>query len=85
MDEMQQYEVRNLIESITYVDKNQWEMCRASMYLQAQMNSKKQLKPSDILKFKWDEDDEEQNQSISNADIERLKIKAKQYIENTNE
>jgi len=42
------------------------------------VNSKKQLKLQDILKFPWEEGKIASSQSISDDDIKRLKAKAKQ-------
>lgn len=52
-------------------------------YIIAQCNSTKKLNPADIMKFYWDKT-EEDDTSISNADIERLKEKAKQYMNKIN-
>ena len=43
------------------------------MYQNIQINSKKTINIKDIIKFKWDLDQDEQSQEISNNDIERLK------------
>ena len=73
---MQEYEVNCLLQNIPFADKNGWEQCRFNVYSVAQMFSKKQLKPSDILKFEWDNTDvigeESNNHDISNEDIKRL-------------
>ena len=46
------------------------------MYVIAQVNSRKQLKVTDILKLPWD-GDSVHNTTISDKDIARLKNKAK--------
>lgn len=76
MDEMQEYEVSELLDGIPYLDKNDWERSRYSIYTNIQMNSKKKLKPTDILKFSWDNEDNDTTTSITNADIERLNKKS---------
>lgn len=73
---MQEYEVNTIINNLQYLDKNEWERHRHSLYSQIQMNSKTQISPKDIMKFAWDE--ETHANSISEADIERLKQKSKQ-------
>lgn len=75
MDEMQDYEVSTLVESLEYADRNFWEMTRLLMYQNIQINSKKTINIKDIIKFKWDESivDQEQTQEISSDDVERLK------------
>ena len=58
--------------------KDSWEQARMQAYILAQCNSTKKLKPSDIMKFYWDKEEAEVT-SISNADVERLREKAKQF------
>lgn len=74
MDQMEMYEVKAVMEYEYYAYKENWEQARLISYLIAQTNSTKQLKVTDILKFKWDENDADT--SISNADVDRLKEKA---------
>ena len=59
---------------------NSWEQCRFISYVLAQINSTKKLKPTDILSFTWDKEEDNKNTMITNEDIERLKNKAKQYL-----
>ena len=59
---------------------NSWEQCRFISYIIAQVNSTKKLKPTDILSFTWDKEEDNKNTMITNEDIERLKNKAKQYL-----
>lgn len=76
MDEMQDYEVSYMVESIEYSDRNLWEMTRLIMYQNIQMNSKKTIDIKNVIKFKWDIEQEEVTQEISNSEIERLKARA---------
>ncbi len=49
-------------------------------YIIAQVNSRKKLNPTDIIKFAWDNEEEMNKEtSMSNEDIERLRKKAKEY------
>lgn len=75
MDELELYEVNDIIECLPYLDKNEWERNRGIMYSVFQSQCTKQLKPSDIIKFPWDT--VEGDTSISNDEIERLKNKSK--------
>lgn len=75
---MQMYELEPLISNIHKKNKESWEQTRLLAYITAQVNSTKKLKPTDIISFSWD--DETGDTAISNEDIERLKNKAKQYI-----
>lgn len=52
-------------------------------YIIAQTNSTKQLSPTDIMKFDWDEA-KEKDTSISKDDIARLQAKANQFINTQN-
>ena len=72
---MQFYEIPVLVKGLNNKHKESWEQTRFISYITAQVNSTKQLKPTDILKFSWDEDTKETY--ISNEDVERLKNKAK--------
>lgn len=78
-DRMQEYEVDFLLKSIPYADVNLWEQTRFNVYSIAQMFSKKQLKPSDILKFEWDHKTEDkENHNITDEEIKRLTELSKQ-------
>lgn len=73
---MQEYEVNTIIENISYLDKASWEQCRFQIYSNIQMNTKKKLNLTDILKFAWDDESENKSTTISSQDIERLKKKS---------
>lgn len=83
-DEMQHYELNDIIDCLPYSDKNLWESNRINGYIIAQSNSKKKLSATDIIKFPWDEVELEKNIEISNEDIQRLKEKSKTIKINTN-
>lgn len=67
---------------IQYADTNEWEMTRWLMYVVAQVNSRKKLDLNNILKFPWEKEESEDNTSISNDDIVKLKKLAKDYVKN---
>ncbi|WP_019539799.1 hypothetical protein [Proteiniphilum acetatigenes] len=73
---MEFYEIPVIVEGINRKYKESWEQTRFISYITAQVNSSKQLKPTDILKFAWDVDTKETY--ISKDDIERLKNKSKE-------
>lgn len=79
LDEMQVYEVNTIIENLPYLDRTSWEQSRFQIYSSVQINSKKKINPTDIMKFAWDNDKEDI--TISNDDIERLKEKSKQIYQ----
>ena len=78
---MQMYELQPIISNIHKRNKEHWEQTRLLAYITAQVNSTKKLKPSDIITFSWD-NTTTGNTTISNEDVQRLKNKAKQYINN---
>ena len=82
-DQMSFYEVNDLMEGIDYVDRVSWEQTRVLGYLSMAPHCKK-LDMKKILPFKWDEDDNNTSQekkvtSISNEDIEKLKLESEKY------
>lgn len=77
---MEMYEVKAVMEYEYYSHKDDWEQARLIAYMTAQVNSTKQLKVTDILKFYWEKENVAADNSISNADVERLRKKAQQYI-----
>ena len=82
-DQMSFYEVNDLMEGIDYADRVSWEQTRVLGYLSMAPHCKK-LDMKKILPFKWDEDDnntsqEEKVTSISNEDIEKLKLESEKY------
>ena len=74
MDQLQDWEVYDLYNMLQYADTNSWEQTRWLMYVIAQVNSRKQLKVTDILNFSWDQT--QKNITITDDDIKRLKAKA---------
>lgn len=74
---MQLYEVSTIIQNIYLTTKDSWEQARLVAYIIAQANSKKKLKPTDIISFGWEEQEKKHITSISTEDIERLQEQAK--------
>lgn len=81
LDNMQLYEAKALLKYSDYSSRDSWEQSRLVAYLIAQTNSTKKMKPSDIIKFSWDN---EEHTGISNDEIERLRNKAKAYEQDKN-
>ena len=75
MDDMQDWEVQDIYSNLQYADASSWEQTRWLMYVVAQVNSRKQLKVTDILKLPWDGGSIET--TISHENITRLKEKAR--------
>lgn len=73
---MKPYEVNLLLQNIEYSDKSSWEQTRMQMYITAQVNSSKKLKPTDILSLPWDNENNNKVTKISNEDKQRLRKKS---------
>ncbi len=82
LKELQPWEITNLIEAIPYADRNQWEQTRLKIFSTASMFSKNQLTVTDIMRFKWDEEQGEPQTDITQTDIDRLKQQAKLFEKN---
>lgn len=59
LDDMQFYELEAVLEGLQERDKVSWEQARMVAYITAQCNSTKSIKPTDIIKFTWEEATEE--------------------------
>lgn len=81
LDEMTLYEMKILLNNLEKKNKDSWEQTRFMSYIVAQCHSTKSMKMDDIMKFPWDDEKEEkEDTSITNRDIERLRNKAKNYL-----
>ncbi len=78
---MQIYEIPTIVKGLYTKNRDSWEQTRFISYITAQVNSTKKLKPTDILKFSWDEP-QDKDTTISTKDVERLKNKSKQFENN---
>ena len=67
----------SVIELIEEKNKTEWEQTRFLAYVAAQVNSTKKLKPTDILKFDWDE-----KKVSDNIDIQEIKKQRDLAIKN---
>lgn len=65
LDKMKPYELSIICESLHLRTKDTWEQTRMLGYIMAQVNSKKRLKPTDIIKFAWEKEQEKANKRIS--------------------
>ena len=79
------YELQPFMENIHLANKESWEQARLGAYITAQVNSSKKLKITDIMEFPWEADYKSKKMrtgvtEISNEDVERLRNKAKRYL-----
>ncbi len=85
LDKMQWYEINAAMKYQHYSIKDGWEQARLVAYMVAQVNSKHTLQMDEIVKFPWeDEDDEPSKTSITKEEIEQLKKEAEQYLKTQN-
>lgn len=75
------YELDYLLSSINYSYREEYEIMRFQSYITAQTQSIKKLKPTDIISFSWDKQNEDKVTTISNEDINRLREKANKMSE----
>lgn len=75
------YELDYLLSSINYSYREEYEIMRFQSYITAQTQSTKKLKPTDIISFSWDKQNEDKVTTISNEDINRLREKANKMSE----
>lgn len=78
------YELNLILESLHLSNKDSWEQTRMISYIIAQSNSSKTLKLTDIMKFEWDEQTDNEDTKITKEDIERIKQKSSEYLKYLN-
>lgn len=67
LDEMRDYEVMPIMESLNYCVRNDWEMTREVMWSNLQAMSSKKLKPKDIMRFPWEDGGKVQSMKSANT------------------
>lgn len=76
---MKPYELSIICDSLHLRQKDSWEQARLISYITAQSNSTKKLKPTDIIKFAWEQTDEKQptiSKPLTSDDVEQIKAMA---------
>ena len=63
------------LDGIHDADKDNWERTRQLMYAIIQVNSTSELKPTDVLRFEWDTQVDDSDES--NDDIEEVRERMK--------
>lgn len=82
MDTLQEYEVQSLVENIEYTEYGDWNRTRFLAYCNIQKSSTKKIKPTDLITFPWEKEDDNTEEinttsKLSKADIQRLKEQSK--------
>lgn len=71
---MKPYELDIICDSLHLRTKDSWEQARMIAFVMAQANSKKKLKPTDIIKFAWEKEKEKKETArITSEDMEEIK------------
>lgn len=82
LDKMKPYELSIICDSLHLRNKDSWEQARMIAYIMAQVNSTKRLKPTDIIKFGWENENQDEtttpNKPLTKEDVERIKAIALQ-------
>lgn len=82
MDSLQEYEVEPIIQNLEYNEQGDWSRTRFLAYCNLQKSSTKKIKPTDLITFPWEKEDNNTeeintNSELSKADIQRLKEQSK--------
>ena len=82
-DEMEEYEVQDIISNLEYYERPEWERTRFQSYCNIQKSSSKKLKPTDLITFPWEKEHDNTEQINGNSepltqeDIARIKEQEK--------
>lgn len=81
-DEMEEYEIEPIIEGLSTYERSDWERTRFQSYCNIQKSSTKKIKPTDLITFPWEKEDDNTEEinttsKLSKADIQRLKEQSK--------
>ena len=71
------YECKLIMQQVDNDNRNSWEQTRNIMYIIAQVNSRKELEPSDVIKFSWDK--ETIPDIPTDEELEELRAEAKEF------
>ncbi|MDD6209115.1 MAG: hypothetical protein PUB21_00745 [Bacteroidales bacterium] len=81
LDEMTELEVSAVLDGLERQRREEWERTRRICYTIVQVNSRKPLSPTDIMRFSWDKGQNIAERAMEEADIERLRRMAAEWIE----
>lgn len=83
MDTLQEYEVEPIIQNLEYYERPEWERTRFQSYCNIQKSSTKKIKPTDLITFPWEKEDDNteeintNSEPLTQSEIERLKEQAR--------
>lgn len=80
---MEEYEVQSIIENLEYYERPEWERARFTAYCNLQKSSTKKIKPTDLITFPWEKENDNTEEINTNSEpltqdeIKRLKEQAR--------
>nr|DAS01885.1 MAG TPA: hypothetical protein [Caudoviricetes sp.] len=79
---MEEYEIEPIIQNLEHYEVTQWTRTRFQAYCNLQKSSTKKIKPTDLITFPWEKEDDNTeeintNSELSKEDIQYLKEKAR--------
>lgn len=83
MDTLQEYEVEPIIQNLEYNEEGDWSRTRFLAYCNIQKSSTKKIKPTDLITFPWEKEDDNteeintNSEPLTQSEIERLKEQAR--------
>lgn len=74
MDEMDRNECIWILRNLAYADRNLWEATRLKIFSTISMFSKSGMSLTDVVKFAWDKEQQEEPELPHMSDDERKKM-----------
>lgn len=72
MDNMTLYELNIILSNLNYCVKNDWEQTREIMWSNLAAFSKKKIKPSEVMKFPWEEKSSRPKVEVTKRTVEQM-------------
>ena len=82
LDKIQNYEIWALMKNQHLKIKEEWEQARFISHIIALTNGAKVKNVEDIISFPWEKEELKKMAEVSDAELKRLKEKAKRMIDN---
>lgn len=77
-DSMSIQELNLILSNYDYRFRSNLENTRTLAYIEAQANSRKRLKPSDIMSFRWDNETKETKPKMNKKQLEAIKAESEE-------
>lgn len=76
LDEMSFLEIADYLDGMEQGIRDEWERARMLMWVTAQVNSTDEIEPSDLMRFPWEQDQEDVDDTY---EIEELRKRAANF------